>query len=809
MSIRPIAVLSSLAAFACVSLSAAQPYLVKPINLLTRPLALPTTVIGATPSAVYFAGKNSRWELWSSDGTPEKSRKVTDLPDGVEVDVDATGVAAGTRFIFTATDSEHGREPWVTDGTSDGTHLLMDIVSGSAGSDFKPLRSTGAIAWFSAVNANQVRELWRSDGTAEGTRRITAISGDATILGAGGNRVIASTATSVVSIADDGTVTSLVNHPATSATTLHDRVIFTTFSAITDGALYSTDGTTEGTKILRDKMSNLGGSAPSLATDGDYVWFAAADGTSAEELWRSDGTASGTAIFLDETSRAPGGTHPQNITVAGGKVFFFGQFGVDHDLFVVGPGKAITSVRRATTVNGPAHAAGDRLLFPVCGTSCTMWSSNGTVTGTAQLMSSPIPTNVVFVNGHAIFSMTDATHGREAWTSDGTVAGTKLLANIGFDPTAGSQPHALTPFGDNRILFSAYDGDHFGLWITDGTERHTTQLARIPYYIDKSVVSNGIFYFVTLGSTQLWRSDGTAAGTFLLGSAVLQISNLIPFHKGVAAAGYGMLISDGTVAGTYLTSLQGETRGGLATFGDYVYFNLNQSVGRTNGTPAGTQIFAAPTSTNPAYLLGDMIVNGGSIYAVGQRGLWRIDPEHLTMEYAAIFSDGGSGSGLTTFKDGFLAYAGQYVTTFNLASLAPIRSTNPPNGPILATAGADKLWWVSTSRIRYADGGYGGTGVFDLPGEAAEGYGSVPSVWIDGHLWFAHDDSIHGNELWMNDGTSHGSHLVADVNPGAASSSPRELVQSGSMVYFIAHNEMFGDEVWALPLSAMRHRVAR
>ena len=57
------------------------------------------------------------------------------------------------------------------------------------------------------------------------------------------------------------------------------------------------------------------------------------------------------------------------------------------------------------------------------------------------------------------------------------------------------------------------------------------------------------------------------------------------------------------------------------------------------------------------------------------------------------------------------------------------------------------------------------------------------AVFQNGFLFFSANDGIHGNELWKTDGTSSGTILVNDIQPGIGSSNPNQLtsVSDGSI----------------------------
>ncbi|HTI49465.1 MAG TPA: ELWxxDGT repeat protein, partial [Planctomycetaceae bacterium] len=131
-------------------------------------------------------------ELWKSNGTPEGTTMVTDIPGNFDVGILANingtlylsanglwksdGTAAGTVAVssvipssltsvdgtlyFRGYDSAHGGELWKTDGTTAGTMLVMDVKPGVAGSYPGSLTNVNGTLLFTADDGVHGNELW-------------------------------------------------------------------------------------------------------------------------------------------------------------------------------------------------------------------------------------------------------------------------------------------------------------------------------------------------------------------------------------------------------------------------------------------------------------------------------------------------------------------------------------------------------------------------------------------------------------------------------------------------------------------------
>jgi ELWxxDGT repeat protein len=80
----------------------------------------------------------------------------------------------------------------------------------------------------------------------------------------------------------------------------------------------------------------------------------------------------------------------------------------------------------------------------------------------------------------------------------------------------------------------------------------------------------------------------------------------------------------------------------------------------------------------------------------------------------------------------------------------------------------------------------------------AGNFGGSPDFGILGNqVFFATSDTAHGEELWVTNGTTAGTSLLKDINPGTAGSAPNSFVAiSSSELLFSADDGTDGAQLW-------------
>jgi ELWxxDGT repeat protein len=449
-----------------------------------------------------------------------QTNMVTHLRDTALSGEDDPPLADGGRLFFLSTDPVHADEPWLSDGTVAGTHILANLAQEIRSNDSNPnfLTDVNGTLYFSADDGVHGAELWRSDGTESGT----SLAFDITPGAAGSNP------------------TQIVNW--------NGSLFFFTGNSYS-GSLMRTAGPLSSVTTLAPltpeprptdpNFSQTQCNFPRTVPFNGRLYFGASDGVSGFELWSTDGTAGGTTQVVDIVSGA-GSSSPCSLTVFGGRLYFraspdsaagFQLWSTDGT--TPGTGPALPGAPFAQ-INGFSTFVvfNNRMYFVASDANGVsgVYSTDGTPGGTQLLeaassvaASSLAPAGVS--NGRLIltkFVSSNTSGYQELWLSDGTLAGTVQLAGVQMPLTT---PMLLT---SDRIYFMNSDSTGLHPWVSDGTATGTHMLADLNPGADSDVrwfadFHGEVFLASNDGSNgaRIWRTDGTTAGTVVVGSSAL------------------------------------------------------------------------------------------------------------------------------------------------------------------------------------------------------------------------------------------------------------------------------------------------
>lgn len=377
------------------------------------------------------------------------------------------------------------------------------------------LTRMGNTLYFIAADQVNHLQLWKSDGTSAGTLIVKDIS-------------------------DSGIIW------VEEMLAVNGRLFLVAFTAEQGKELWTSDGTSTGTRLLKDIYPGSLGSNPTQLTGvGTFLFFTADDENTGRELWRSDGSSTGTVLVKDFNPGASS-SMPRNLIEANGVLYCsVMQNGTHHLLKSDGSNQGTVSLKIFDSLPGAFAKVGSTLYFTsIKGfDNSVLWKSNGEIASTVQVQQlCSDPTEMKGVGTQLYLYGEDCSAreaGQELLISNGTAAGTKLLKDI--YPGNTSYLNNINGLG-NQAFFVADDGKNgFELWRSDGTSAGTQLLKDINEGSTGSDPAGfctwgNLLYFAaeSYGSNasgrELWRTDGTANGTFL-------VKDILPGKQGSAPDG--------------------------------------------------------------------------------------------------------------------------------------------------------------------------------------------------------------------------------------------------------------------------------
>jgi len=776
------------------------------------------------------------WQRWFTDGTGAGTFLLDPYPTDSNWPDHMTAV--GSKLLFNAPDLNNDRELWTVDANGQRSRLGDLNTSGSANPG--PFTVIGSQVYFPQDTDEFGREMWVSDGTLAGTslyrdiNRVAAASQSESLAVAGSRIVFRHNAGQPwegyreLGVGGGTTVTRVDLNPNGESnpqwlTSVGNKVVFSANDG-TETQLWVTDGTAVGTQVLLDINPSGNDAVSDIVSMGGRVFFRANDGTNGVELWETDGTVAGTRRLTNINPN--GDSSPEVLYVAGNRMFVAATDG--------------TSGREL-------HTTSDGTNFVALGDNNTEGDHN--------------PTAVMPVGSMFVYRGYDPLRGWEPWVTDGTVAGTRILADL--NPQGDGDPQSLTVLSGSKVLFTANDGTNGREpWITDGTVNGTFILdiqtgpqnggSSDPHWI---TVASGRAYMNAYNEArqrELWITDGTLVGTrqsdinlaggLLWGSPAAAGSN-IAWAANDGANGIELWLSNGTSAGTSQVEINpsrlrddgNSYPGGFTAVGSTTYFTARNAVDgnelwKSDGTVAGTQLVR---DINEGTMGGDPDVFGmaGGLFVFRSRSpefgneLWVSDGNPANARLLKDIRVGtGDGNPDDFVMSGgrlfFRADDGQkgrevWVTDGSTAGTRMIKDIYPYNWD----GGLDIDFAVGTGVVFRQNNGVNGWQHYFTNGTSAGtrlldnniSAGDSPEhVRVVGdRVVYRLDDGVNGSELWSFDGNTGVRSLVSDINPGNGGSGIDNLWLAGDRVYFLANDGVHGRELWVSNGTAAGTRMVR
>jgi ELWxxDGT repeat protein len=780
---------------------------------------------------LYFVSEDPvyGYELWQSDGTPAGSRRLTDICPGSCSSFPSL-VFMGDRLFLLVTEFEDHSLFELVDGELSlvvrfpgylhqieamGNELLLQVSPG--GRDLILYRSSGAAGDLRVVEKVCEQNDPYCDRTPFATHGDAAyyLKGDflrrldpggepqnllrlndfGIVGGLPGGRFVFRGCSDLYGCryyASDGTAAGtipLIENPRSGAGSLAISFEGKVFW-VSDGLLWITDGSPDGTFVLTTGVKSL------IGITSTHVFYTSLGETYRDVRLRALSSAGGDLELLNFDL-----LNPEVIGVLGNSIFLAFNGQTLHVSDGTPAGTRLVNDVYARPGDLPGAVLGGRLYsqgYQLSGLHYfdQLWvfdeAGNAQPFGTRKVAVGDGATPVALGASLIAWSDGDPAH---LWRLDPQTLAAAPVVGPSLEPQVASEDRLLAKATD--FVYTYYGVTPAGVEL----------LPIRPFGAVPS--ADGKFYWGVAGPGQvLWETDGTVAGTRPLhdfSPGWIQIPgcnrHCSPSHPSslrVVGNEIYLVAAAATGAGPYgdaavwvyhrdsgeavqLQAFQENSYTRALDFfpvGDRIAFELEEpaevsGLWVTDGTPEGTRKVLGRNTDFP-FSIEFLAAAGEQLFFLAgypERKLWASDltaaGTHLLLE----------GNGLA-FDPSEVAVAGDHV--------------------FFAAFSYDlglELWT--------SDGTPAGTRAIDLrPGPL----GSRPSSLLaaGSRVIFGADDGRNGHELYQSDGTREGTTLLADIAPGKEPSSPANLVAAGDRLFFSADDGQSGRGLWYFDLPAPR-----
>ena len=666
-------------------------------------------ILGVINGLLYFTTRVNDYQLWKTDGTAAGTSQFATLA-GVS-NIDSAKILNNKLILFTRTfGGGDSHDIWVSDGTTDGTGHLANLNTTYVTRTYHTIVK-GTNMYFNRYSPQNGGELWWTDGT---------------------------TITFVKSF-DDGVSQSTIDN----FVMLGNDFYFVTRLRDTPSQLWRSDGTTDGTvPVIADTGMSSGFYKADMTVYNDTIYVVANN----DQLMRlvdsnlelvhdfdpavSDGSTATISWLRTEQGKLYLAAKTPDL---GEELWIANDTGTQVSLVKdMNPGTGSSSITSMVGFAGHVYFTNN------FAGNTQLWKSDGTTPNTNELVetnayNSHIGALAAGENG-IYFNALRTDVGVEPWLSDGSPAGTQLMADIDLS-NPGSDIRSIKRINGGAI-FSAEDpqGGGNSLWITDGSDAGTNLISRFTsssYASLNNIVANeSIAYFsVSVGypNYELWRTDYSNIGTV----KVLESNN----------------------GGFY----------NLKLIGNKTYFRLKndldiwspQVVGETDADSFALHDQEGVPITGPNE---DFTALGNNTYFVTQdintETLWR--------------TDGSINGGINVYQFGD-GKSVHFMTTLNDKLYLFVQNSLLDTVEIWQSGGTTE----TTNMVTSLDDAFG------------QYIGDYLST--DNAIYFEYKTELDGVELWVTNGTQAGTRLLKDINSGSSGSFPQNFTQLGDKIIFITY----------------------